>query len=393
MSHLGITVLLASLSMIGPLGIDAYLPSFHAIGREFAADPLVVQQTLSVYVLCFAVMTLFYGTLSDSFGRRPVILVALVLFIIGSVAAALAPSIGWLIVARGVEGLAAGAGTVIGRAVVQDRFSGAAAHRVMSHMMVVFGLAPAIAPVIGGWLQSVYGWRSVFVFLTLVTLAMLVACYLWLIESLPAAKRQPFRLRTIAANYLTVLKNPQFLTMAVSLGFVFMGISLYIGSAANFVMDILQLPETAFAWMFVPLVCGMMSGSALGPRLLARTSPAVVIRIGFAIMLTAGLLNVAYNTWFVAAIPWAVLPIALYSFGIAFVMPGMTLQILAIFPTLRGMAASVQSFIQMLIFAIVAGLVAPLLSGSALHLAAGHLAGALIAVGLWLLANRKRPRR
>lgn len=379
--------------MIGPLGIDAYLPSFHAIGREFAADPLVVQQTLSVYVLCFAVMTLFYGTLSDSFGRRPVILVALVLFIIGSVAAALAPSIGWLIVARGVEGLAAGAGTVIGRAVVQDRFSGAAAHRVMSHMMVVFGLAPAIAPVIGGWLQSVYGWRSVFVFLTLVTLAMLVACYLWLIESLPAAKRQPFRLRTIAANYLTVLKNPQFLTMAVSLGFVFMGISLYIGSAANFVMDILQLPETAFAWMFVPLVCGMMSGSALGPRLLARTSPAVVIRIGFAIMLTAGLLNVAYNTWFVAAIPWAVLPIALYSFGIAFVMPGMTLQILAIFPTLRGMAASVQSFIQMLIFAIVAGLVAPLLSGSALHLAAGHLAGALIAVGLWLLANRKRPRR
>jgi DHA1 family bicyclomycin/chloramphenicol resistance-like MFS transporter len=260
-------------------------------------------------------------------------------------------------------------------------------------MMIVFGLAPAIAPVIGGWLQSVYGWRSVFVFLTVVTLAMLVACYLCLTESLPAAKRQPFRLRTIAANYLTVLKNPQFLTMAVSLGFVFMGISLYIGSAANFVMDILQLPETAFAWMFVPLVCGMMSGSALGPRLLARTSPAVVIRIGFAIMLTAGLLNVAYNTWFVATIPWAVLPIALYSFGIAFVMPGMTLQILAIFPTLRGMAASVQSFIQMLIFAIVAGLVAPLLSGSALHLAAGHLAGALIAVGLWLLANRKLPRR
>jgi DHA1 family bicyclomycin/chloramphenicol resistance-like MFS transporter len=379
--------------MIGPLGIDAYLPSFHAIGREFAADPLVVQQTLSAYVLCFAVMTLFYGTLSDSFGRRPVILVALVLFIIGSVAAALAPSIGWLIVARSFQGLAAGAGTVIGRAVVQDRFSGAAAHRVMSHMMIVFGLAPAIAPVIGGWLQSVYGWRSVFVFLTVVTLAMLVACYLCLTESLPAAKRQPFRLRTIAANYLTVLKNPQFLTMAVSLGFVFMGISLYIGSAANFVMDILQLPETAFAWMFVPLVCGMMSGSALGPRLLARTSPAVVIRIGFAIMLTAGLLNVAYNTWFVATIPWAVLPIALYSFGIAFVMPGMTLQILAIFPTLRGMAASVQSFIQMLIFAIVAGLVAPLLSGSALHLAAGHLAGALIAVGLWLLANRKLPRR
>jgi MFS transporter, DHA1 family, multidrug resistance protein len=393
LSHLGITVLLASLSMIGPLGIDAYLPSFHAIGREFAADPLVVQQTLSAYVLCFAVMTLFYGTLSDSFGRRPVILVALVLFMIGSVAAALAPSVGWLIVARGFQGLAAGAGMVIGRAVVQDRFSGAAAHRVMAHMMMVFGLAPAIAPVIGGWLQSVYGWRSVFVFLTLATLAMFVACYVCLTESLPVAKRQPFRLRTIAANYVTVLKNPQFLTMAVSLGFVFMGISLYIGSAANFVMDMLHLPETAFAWMFVPLVGGMMSGSALAPRLLARTSPALVIRIGFAIMITAGLLNVAYNTWFVAAVPWAVLPIALYSFGIAFATPGVTLQILAIFPTLRGMAASVQSFIQMLIFAIVAGLVSPLLSGSPLHLAAGHLAGAVIASGLWLLANRKRPQR
>jgi DHA1 family bicyclomycin/chloramphenicol resistance-like MFS transporter len=148
-----LTVILACLGMVGALAIDTYLPSIPAIGRAFEVGPVAVQQTLSVFLFTFAFMMLFHGTLSDSFGRRPVILVALVVYTLGSVGAALAPSFGWLLAFRALQGLAAGAGSVIGQAIVQDRFSGAQAQKMMSHIMMVFGLAPAIAPVLGGWLH------------------------------------------------------------------------------------------------------------------------------------------------------------------------------------------------------------------------------------------------
>ena len=386
---LGITLLLSALSMVGPLGIDAYLPSFHAIGAEFAADPLVVQQTLSVYTLCLALTMLVYGTLSDSYGRRPIILVGLVLYIVGSVAAACAPSIGWLIAARALQGLAAGAGTVVARAVVQDRFAGAAAHRVMSHMMLVFGLAPALAPVIGGWLQTGFGWRSVFLFLALFTVLLLVACWLRLDESLPPEKRHALSPRRIVANYWRMLRSPRFMLMALAIGTAFTGVSLYVGSAANFVMNILHLPETAFAWMFVPIVSGLMSGALVAPRVLARTSPATAIRVGFAIMICGGLVNVLYNALFTASIPWAVLPLTINTFGIAIASPGMSIALLSQFPDMRGTAASVQSFLQMFTFTVIAGLIAPFLSAHPLTLAVGHLGGAVVCTVLWTWASRR----
>ena len=195
-------VILAVLSMIGALGIDTYLPSFPAIASTFAVSPVVVQQTLSVFVLCMAAMMLFYGTLSDSFGRRPVLLVSLALFAITSFACALATSAGMLIFLRALQGLSAGAGSVVGRAVVQDHFKGHDAHRATAIMTMVFGLAPVIAPVIGGWLETTLGWRSVFVFLGGIAVLVFIACYRLLPETLPRERRTPFALRPIAANYL-----------------------------------------------------------------------------------------------------------------------------------------------------------------------------------------------
>jgi DHA1 family bicyclomycin/chloramphenicol resistance-like MFS transporter len=141
-----LTLLLAGLSMVGPLAIDTYLPSFPAIARSLDASPLLIQQTLSMFLFCFAFMMLFYGTLSDSFGRRPVILISLLLYIAASIAGALAPSIGVLLACRIVQGLAAGAGSVVGRAIIQDRFSGATAQKIMSHVMMIFGLCPPLRP-------------------------------------------------------------------------------------------------------------------------------------------------------------------------------------------------------------------------------------------------------
>ncbi|SHG70437.1 multidrug effflux MFS transporter [Massilia sp. CF038] len=385
-----LTVILACLGMVGALAIDTYLPSIPAIGREFDVGPLAVQQTLSVFLFCFAFMMLFYGTLSDSFGRRPVILAALSIYTLASLGAVFAPTFCTLLACRALQGLAAGAGSVIGQAIVQDRYSHDQAHaqRIMSHIMMVFGLAPAIAPVLGGWLHVSFGWRSTFVFLASFGALMILLVYKALPESLPREQRHAFHGLAIARNYLKVLRNPQFLLLAVAVGLAFGGLSLYIGSAANFVMGILHLPETAFAWLFIPMIGGMTIGSAWGGKAAARIKPASMMWLGFAIMGAAAALSVAYNSVFVAAIPWAVLPLAIYTFGLAVAMPAIQVGALSLFPDNRGLAASMLSFIQMMLFALVSGLVAPLLFDSALKLACGVLAGLVGSFACWRLSLR-----
>lgn len=384
--HRTLTVVLAFLGMVGALAIDTYLPSMPAIGQTFAVGPMAVQQTLSLFLFTFAFMMLFYGTLSDSFGRRPVILAALAVYTLASLGAAFAPDFGTLLLCRALQGLAAGAGSVIGQAIVQDRFEGAQAQRMLSNMMMVFGLAPAIAPVLGGYLHVTFGWRSTFIFLALFGSVMIVLAYSVLKESLPVDKRHPFHPVIIARNYIKVLGEKQFVLLALSLGTVFGGLSLYISAAAHFVMGILHLPETAFAWMFIPMIGGMTLGSAIGGKYAARIAPERMIWMGFALMGVAGVGGTVYAATFVAQVPWAVLPLALYTFGLAFAMPALQVKALALFPDNRGLASSMQAFIQMMTFALVAGLVAPLLFDSALLLASGLAVGIAISFILWRLA-------
>jgi DHA1 family bicyclomycin/chloramphenicol resistance-like MFS transporter len=383
-----LTVILACLGMIGALAIDTYLPSMPAIGVEFGVGPVAVQQTLSVFLFCFAFMMLFYGTLSDSFGRRPVILAALSVYTLASLGAAFAPTFGALLACRALQGLSAGAGSVIGQAIVQDRFAGPQAQKIMSHIMMVFGLAPAIAPVLGGWLHVSFGWRSTFVFLAIFGTAMILLCLRLLPESLPRGKRQVFHPVTIGRNYLMVLCRPQFVLLSLAVGMAFGGLSLYIGSAANFVMEILGLPETAFAWMFIPLIGGMVIGSAWGGKRAARVAPARLMWIGYAVMGLAAVLNVGYNALFPAVVPWAVLPLFVYTFGLAVAMPAIQLTAMGLFPDNRGLAASMLGFIQMMSFALVSGLVAPLLFGSALKLALGVAVGLVLSFIAWRAAVR-----
>ncbi|HWJ93935.1 MAG TPA: multidrug effflux MFS transporter [Telluria sp.] len=383
-----LTVVLACLGMVGALAIDTYLPSMPAIGQAFAVGPLAVQQTLSVFLFTFAFMMLFHGTLSDSFGRRPVILAALSVYTLASLGAAFAPTFGWLLACRALQGLAAGAGSVIGQAVVQDRFSGPQAQKMMSHIMMVFGLAPAIAPVLGGWLHVTFGWRSTFLFLTLFGLAMIALVIKLLPESLPVEKRHAFHPLTIGRNYLKVLGNHRFVLLSLSVGMAFGGLSLYIGSAANFVMQILHLPETAFAWLFIPLVGGMVLGSAWGGKRAGRWTPVRTAWTGFGIMAAACVLNVGYNALFVAAVPGAVLPLAVYTFGLAVAMPPIQMRALSLFPDNRGLASSMLAFIQMMSFALVSGLVAPLLFDSAYKLACGVAAGLVLSFAAWRMAAK-----
>jgi DHA1 family bicyclomycin/chloramphenicol resistance-like MFS transporter len=385
-----LTVILAFLGMVGALAIDTYLPSIPAIGREFNVGPLAVQQTLSIFLFSFAFMMLFYGTLSDSFGRRPVIMISLFVYTLASLGAAFAPTFGWLLAFRALQGLSAGAGSVVGAAIVQDRFSGAQAQKMMSQIMMVFGLAPAIAPVLGGFIYVHFGWRSTFYFLATFGTLMWLLAWRALPESLPKANRHPFHPGAIAANYLKVLSNPRFVLLSLTVGLAFGGLSLYIGSAANFVMEILHLPETAFGWMFIPLISGMVLGSAWGGKYAARIAPKRMKWLGFAIMALGAGAGVVYNALFVAQVPWAVLPLMVFTFGLAVAMPAIQMSAFALFPDNRGLSSSMLSFIQMISFAIVSGLVAPLLFGSAFKLACGMLGGLVLSFICWRISALKR---
>ena len=368
-SSRGIALLLAALSSLGPFSIDTYLPSFHEIGSRLNATPIEVQQTLSAYLLSFAAMTLWHGAISDRFGRRRVILVALALFAGASAGCALSNSIGQLWFWRAMQGVTAGAGIVISRAIVRDLFDGAAAQRLMAQITMMFALAPAIAPLVGGQLQDWLGWRAVFAFLVGATVALWLACWKLLPETLPPEKRQPFKPRYLLDTYRKVLTTPSFLFASGGLATNFCGFFVYVLSAPVFLMNHLGLPETAFLWLFGPSMCGLMSGSWVIGKIAGKRTPEAAVTYGYVVMGSAALLNVTINLTLPPGVPWNVIPIFIYTFGMALTTPRLTLFALDPFPAQRGLAASCQTFLQAGFNGFVAAIVAPLVWGSTLSLA------------------------
>lgn len=386
MKQVSLTFLLAGMAMIGPFAIDTYLPSFHDIAADLGVSEVAVQQTLSVYLIALAGMTLILGPLTDALGRRRVALGGLAVFALASLAAAAAPDFGWLLAARALQGLSAGVGIVVGQAVIRDLLAGAEAHRLMANVMTVFGIAPAIAPVIGGQLVPL-GWRSVFVLLFLLAGLLAWACWRWLPESLPVASRQPLHPRSMLANYGLALRHWRFVLGSLAAAFGFTGFAIYISTAANFVIEVLGLSAASFAWLFVPMIGGTIIGSAVSARLTTRLSTRRIIKLGLWIMAAGALINLAYAIAFPARVPWAVLPILIYSFGLSFARPGMSVITLGIFPRMRGLAAALQSSMQTALFALVSGAIAPLLFGSAAKMAAGLALGVALTIGCWLVAR------
>lgn len=388
MNPLKLTLLLAMFTMLGALGIDTYLPSFHAIAEEFSVNAAVVQQTLSVYAFGLAAMMLFYGTLSDAIGRRRVMLFTVAGYGLVSLLAALSPSIESLIALRGVQGLMAGAGMVVSRAMVQDRYHGAQAQRMMAMIMMVFGVAPALAPILGGWLQLHGGWRASFVFLALFSLLLLALAWRGLPETLDVSQRTPLAWRQIAHNYFTALRHRPYRRMLLAIGLMGSSLAIYIASAAEFIITLLGRDETGFGWLFIPLVGGSMLGSLACSTLATRLSARWQKRIGFTLLALACGVNLAYNALFTASLPWAVVPIALHTFAWSLINPLLVLQALGFFPTMRGLASSLQGFVQMMLFAIITSVLVPLLFHSALWLALGHAALTVSGLLLWAWCTR-----
>jgi DHA1 family bicyclomycin/chloramphenicol resistance-like MFS transporter len=376
--------LLAGLSAIGPFAIDTYLPAFPAIGADLGATKLEVQQSLTIYLGFFALMTLWHGAVADALGRRRVVLWSLVMFFLTSVGCALATQIEHLWIARALQGMCAGAGMVVGRAIVRDLFEGAEAQRLMSTIQLLFALAPAAAPIIGGWVFGLFGWRAVFWFLAAYAALMWLLCLLRLPETLDPEHRRSMHPVKLARDYAHMFARPALQALVIAVSMNFAGFFLYVLSAPVFLMEHLGVSPQGFAWLFGPTVAGMMTGSWLGRRLAGKMAPQLQLKMAYTIMLTAAFGNVLLNVLVPASLPWAVLPIALYNIGQALAMPILSLLALELFPRARGMVSSCQGFAQSLTNTAAAGLVVPVLWGQPLHLAAGMAAFVFVGWLAWL---------
>jgi len=300
-----LAVLLAVLGMLGPFSIDTYIPAFSGIARSIGATPAEMQQTLSAYLFGFAFMNLFHGALSDSFGRRPVVLWGLAVFTLASLGCALSQNITQLVLFRGLQGLSTGAGIVVSRAVIRDMFPPAEAQRVMSQVTIYFGVAPAIAPIVGGFLFVHAGWHAVFWFLVAVGVVLFAANYKLLPETLHKDHRQPFQVRHLMRGYWDLCSDPRFLLLAFASGVPFNGMFLYVLAAPAFLGDHLALQPQQFFWFFLLTIGGIMLGARASGRMAGKVAPKRQIRDGFVIMLTTSVVNVVANTFFHAHVAWA----------------------------------------------------------------------------------------
>lgn len=383
--------LLALLGMLGPFSIDTYLPAFAGMAQALGATPVQMQQTLSAYLFGFAFMNLFHGALADSFGRRPVVLWGIAIFTLASAGCALSQSIGQLVMFRALQGLSTGAGIVVSRAVIRDMFPPAQAQRVMSQVTIYFGIAPAIAPMVGGWLYVHTGWHSIFWFLTLVGAALWLANYRLLPETLHVQQRQPFNTRHLMRGYWQLGSSARFVLLALASGIPFNGMFLYVLAAPAFLGDHLGLEPGQFFWFFVMTISGIMGGAWLSGRLAGKVAPKHQIRHGFVIMLTTSALNLIANALFPAHVAWALLPIAIFSFGWALMVPVVTLLVLDLYPERRGMASSMQAFIGSTANGLVAGVVVPLVMHSTLLLATASLCMLGIGLVAWFYLHQRWP--
>jgi DHA1 family bicyclomycin/chloramphenicol resistance-like MFS transporter len=388
----GLAALLAALAMLGPFSVDAYLPAFPAIQDSLHATSIEVQQTLTAYMLAFAVMSLWHGALSDAFGRRNVVLVGLVVFAVGTLGCASAHSVHYLWIFRIMQGVSAGAGVVVGRAIIRDLYAGAPAARLLSMVTMIFSIAPAIAPVLGGWVVTLMDWRAIFLGLLVFSLGLGWVCWQHLPETVPKEQRQPFNPRFLAQSYWDIFSSVQFQMKSGVTAFNFGGMFLFISGAPVLLPVHLHLGPSDFAWLFVPAVGGIFLGALAANRLAGKMHFSRQIGIGYAFMLVAVTFSVIYHSVLPPALPWTVLPMFFYNFGSSIINPSATLLALDLFPHIRGTAASCQSFLTTLMGAIVAGIVAPALTHSVLAMALGQAGFALASLACWMVSRHYRRR-
>ena len=386
------TVLLALLGMFGPFSIDTPFPAFQEMGADLDVSEASMQLVVSAYLGAFAVMSLFHGPLSDAVGRKPVMVTGAAVYALASIGCALAPSLPVLLGFRVLQGMSAGAGTIVSRTVVRDLFEGARAQRLMSTIAMIFGIGPALAPIVGGWLLLLGPWPLVFWFLSLFGTVIALSVLVLLPESHPRERRTPLDVRSIVSGVVDVARMRHFQVLSAASAFSFARQFLYIGAAPIFVVTLLGQGPQDFWVFFVPMVVGMVLGSFTNGRLAERVSGDRLIVGGQTVAMTGAVAGVALAAVpATAALPWAVVGPTAIAFGTGISMPVYQLALLDAVPHARGTAASVSTFLMLMLNATLTGLVVPVAASSLLSLALTSLG--LLCLGIVLFHVHRRHSR
>jgi DHA1 family bicyclomycin/chloramphenicol resistance-like MFS transporter len=375
---------LAALAALAPFAIDTYLPAFHAMGADLGASDLHIQQSLAIYLLLYAIMTLWHGAISDSIGRIATIKWGLGIFVLASIGCAFAPNVETLWFFRALQGASGGAGNTVARAMVRDLFEGAQAQRVMATVQMLFGIAPAVAPIIGGALLG-FGWQSIFIFLALYAAIALWAAVKYLPETMPPEKCLKLSAHNVLASYKTIFSDAEFAKLCISLGAVFAGFFVYVLGSPQFLGKLLGFSPQQYGYMFIPTVCGMIMGSFLAKRAAGKYAAKKVLKVAYSWMFMVVLVNITISYFLPANPVYNIFPITLFNVGMGLVMPIISIAALDRHPKIRGTAASGQAFVQMLFSTISAGIIVPLVWSSVFGLASAMLVFWLVS---WLAISQ-----
>jgi len=389
-----LTALLVTLVAFGPMSVDIYLPALPEMVRVFGTDVSSAQLTLSVFAGTVGLAQLIYGPLSDRFGRRPVLLGAVALYTLGSLLCLTAQSIDMLIGLRVIQALGACVGPVVARAIVRDLFVREHAARMMAVLAAVVSIAPAVAPILGGWLLA-FGWRADFVVMVLFGIGVLAASWIILGETNknpdPHALR-PWRMIEVARS---LVRDPIFLGNTLSVGFVFVSLFSFISLASFELIDVLHVPAEHFGYFFAVTVAAFMIGSTTSARLAHRYPIERTIRIGTAIGVTcAGIMLIL--ALFGEQTVWAVIaPVTGISLAVGLVLPNSSAMALSGHARVAGSASALLGAVQMSFGAFAGWVAGQVFDGTTLPLAAfmagGWFVTGLIQVAMWRLARRTPP--
>lgn len=363
-------VILAMLSGFAPMSIDMYLPSFPLLMAEFGESASRVQLTLSAFLLGFGLAPLFYGPIADRFGRRPVLMIAAVLYTFASVLCAVTDDVGHLIGLRFLQALGAGAGPVLARAVIRDLYERNEAARMMSVMMVVVGLAPMLAPILGGYVLVGFGWRAIFWLLGGFGLICLLVTLALLPETLPANARRSLAIGSTLRSYGTLLLHRSYLGYVVTSSMLFAGMFAYI-SASPFVFQIVfGVKPEHFGFLFGLNVLGMVVGAIFNSRLVRRHGAAKLLRYGTFLAGAAGAVMLLVGITGFGGLFGLMVPLFALMVAVSFVAPNATACALHGWPHMAGTASALAGTMQFGVGAVSGALAGLLYDGSALPMAA-----------------------
>ena len=387
-----LTALLAALTAVGPLTTDMYLPSLPDIARQLGASSAQVQLTISAYLIGFAAGQIIYGPVSDRHGRKPVLIGAIALYCAASLACALSTSIEMLIVARAFQALGGSGGIVLTRAIVRDIYSGANAGRELSVIGSVMALAPVLAPIIGGLIQTAFGWRATF--LALVGAGFAGATVVWALlpETLAARAAEPVSLASMLRSYRIVGRNPAYLAYLSVTSASYAGLFAWISGSAFVLQDLYGLAPFDFGVAFALGSVGYMVGSAVAARLVIRLGLDGVLGLGGCACAAGGLAMVAAVAAGSVSSMSLVLPMAVYLAGLGMVLPQGIAGAMTPFPERAGAASSLFGFVQQTVAAVCGAAVGWYLGQSAWPLALGVAVMGLATLGLWLGTRGLRAR-